>query len=111
MTTLQAAITARIAGRPLRDVAAEANIDPAYLSRGRRGTWVPNTRDGAERLALWLGWTVAQVWEAARTPAAVCEACGQVITGTRTTTAVVAASIDPGFSVNILSDGTIERKP
>lgn len=80
MTTLQAAITARIAGRPLRDVAAEANIDPAYLSRGRRGTWLPRSAAVTERLALWLGWTVAQVWEAARTPAATCASCGQVVT-------------------------------
>lgn len=79
MTALQAAITAKINGRPLRVVAAEADIDPAYLSRGRRGTWQPRSQAVAERLALWLGWTVEAVLEAASTPAATCASCGQVV--------------------------------
>lgn len=78
MTALQASVTARIAGRRLRDVETESGIRLRDLSRLRTG-WVPSRGAVLARLASWLGWTSARVLEAAGGAAARCDACGQVV--------------------------------
>lgn len=77
-TALAVAIRARGGNGTLRDLAQLAGVPVATMARIERGRGIRSAN--AQRLALWLGWTVAQVWEAARTPAATCASCGQVVT-------------------------------
>lgn len=67
-TQLGLAMTKRRGHQQQRDVARELGTTDATISRIERGLNVP-TPDLALGLARWLGWTMEQVYEAARQPA------------------------------------------
>ena len=76
-TCLQIAVAARIGDRFLREVAPEAGLSIATLSKVRAGRWTPPRGATLDRLASWLGWDAGRVLEAAGEPVNVCEGCGR----------------------------------
>ena len=77
-TELQVEVEKKIGGRKLVELSQESSLDNSTLSRVRRGHWRARGGVVADRLALWLGWSVERVLEAAGRPAEVCGCCGRV---------------------------------